>query len=82
VRQYSWLFEDIKNKDVKDIIILSGDHLYRMDYMAFVDRHREVNADITGTLIPKPYTLHLKPYTLHPTPYTLNPKPYTLNPTP
>ena len=30
VRQYSWLFEDIKNKDVQDIVILSGDHLYRM----------------------------------------------------
>jgi len=52
VRQYSWLFEDIKNKDVKDIIILSGDHLYRMDYMAFVDRHREVNADITVGCLP------------------------------
>lgn len=45
VRQYSWLFEDVKNKDVQDVVILSGDHLYRMDYMAFVDRHREVNAD-------------------------------------
>ena len=27
VRQYSWLFEDIKNRPVQDIIILSGDHL-------------------------------------------------------
>ena len=52
VRQYSWLFEDIKNKDVQDIVILSGDHLYRMDYMAFVDRHREVNADITIGCLP------------------------------
>jgi len=52
VRQYSWLFEDIKNKDVQDIVILSGDHLYRMDYMAFVDRHREVDADITIGCLP------------------------------
>jgi glucose-1-phosphate adenylyltransferase len=52
VRQYSWLFEDIKNKDVQDIVILSGDHLYRMDYMAFVARHREVNADITIGCLP------------------------------
>lgn len=27
VRQYSWLFEDIKNRPVQDLIILSGDHL-------------------------------------------------------
>ena len=27
VRQYTWLFEDIKNRVVEDIIILSGDHL-------------------------------------------------------
>ncbi len=33
VRQYSWLFRDIKNRNVEDIVILSGDHLYRMDYM-------------------------------------------------
>lgn len=28
VRQYAWLFEDIKNRVVEDIVILSGDHLY------------------------------------------------------
>ena len=27
VRQYSWLFEDIKNRPVQDLVILSGDHL-------------------------------------------------------
>lgn len=36
VRQFAWLFEDKKNKDVEDVLILSGDHLYRMDYMDFV----------------------------------------------
>ena len=36
VRQYLWLLEDAKNKDVEDVIILSGDHLYRMDYEDFV----------------------------------------------
>ena len=51
VRQYSWLFNDVKNKDVEDIVILAGDHLYRMDYMKFVDAHRDSGADITvGTL--------------------------------
>ena len=33
VRQYSWLFRDIKNRNVEEIVILSGDHLYRMDYI-------------------------------------------------
>ena len=28
--------QDAKNKNVEDIVILSGDHLYRMDYMDFV----------------------------------------------
>ena len=27
VRQYAWLFEDIKNRGIEDIVILSGDHL-------------------------------------------------------
>lgn len=27
VRQYAWLFEDIKNRTVQDVVILSGDHL-------------------------------------------------------
>ena len=40
VRQYSWMFGDLKNRMMEDIIILSGDHLYRMDYMKFVDYHR------------------------------------------
>lgn len=52
VRQYAWLFEDIKNRNVEDIVILSGDHLYRMDYMAFVDHHRATGADITIGCLP------------------------------
>lgn len=31
----------------RDILILSGDHLYRMDYRDFVRRHRETGADIS-----------------------------------
>ncbi|CAG9467600.1 unnamed protein product [Pedinophyceae sp. YPF-701] len=52
VRQYAWLLEDIKNRNIEDIVILSGDHLYRMDYMQFVDAHRESGADITLGCIP------------------------------
>ena len=28
--------QDAKNKSIEHILILSGDHLYRMDYMDFV----------------------------------------------
>ncbi len=49
VRQYMWLFADI---EVDEYVILSGDHLYRMDYRKFVERHRETNADITLSVVP------------------------------
>jgi glucose-1-phosphate adenylyltransferase len=49
VRQYLWLFQEW---DVDEFVILSGDHLYRMDYSLFVQRHRETNADITLSVIP------------------------------
>ncbi|CAI5462650.1 unnamed protein product [Closterium sp. Yama58-4] len=52
VRQFSWLFEDVKNKHVEDVVILSGDHLYRMDYMDFVQKHKDTNADITISVLP------------------------------
>ncbi len=49
VRQYIWLIDDW---DIDEYLILSGDHLYRMDYSLFVQRHRETNADITLSVIP------------------------------
>lgn len=52
VRQYLWLLEDAKNKVVEDVVILSGDHLYRMDYMDFVQKHRDSGADITISCVP------------------------------
>lgn len=52
VRQYSWLLSDVKNRAVEDVVILSGDHLYRMDYMKFVNYHRETDADVTIGCIP------------------------------
>jgi len=47
VRQFTWVFEDAKTRNVENIIILCGDHLYRMDYMDFVQHHVDSNADIT-----------------------------------
>ncbi len=49
VRRYIW---SIKEWDVDQYVILSGDHLYRMDYRLFVERHRETKADITLSVVP------------------------------
>ena len=50
VRQYLHLVETWK--DVEDVIILSGDHLYRMDYREYIEKHRKAGADITLSVIP------------------------------
>jgi glucose-1-phosphate adenylyltransferase len=42
----------ITSRPAEDIVILSGDHLYRMDYAKFVDLHREARADATIAVIP------------------------------
>src|SRR5262250_3792938 len=49
VRKYIWLFAEW---DVDQYLILSGDHLYRMNYADFVKRHRETKADITLAVVP------------------------------
>jgi glucose-1-phosphate adenylyltransferase len=49
VRQYLWLLEEW---DADEYLILSGDHLYRMDYRQFIQRHRDTGADITLSVIP------------------------------
>ncbi|KAJ9534792.1 hypothetical protein QJQ45_017220, partial [Haematococcus lacustris] len=52
VRQYMWLFEEAVRDGVEDFLILSGDHLYRMDYRDFVRKHRESGAAITIAALP------------------------------
>ncbi len=37
---------------VDTLLVLSGDHLYRMDYRDFLRRHFETNADVTVSVIP------------------------------
>lgn len=37
---------------VNTLLILSGDHLYRMDYRKFLTRHFESNADLTVSVVP------------------------------
>ncbi|ERN03204.1 glucose-1-phosphate adenylyltransferase large subunit 1 [Amborella trichopoda] len=52
VRQFIWLFEDAKNRHIENILILSGDHLYRMDYTQVLQKHLETDADISVCCIP------------------------------
>eukprot|EP00210_Caulerpa_lentillifera_P003045 g2907.t1 len=52
VRRYSWILDDVRNRKIQHIVVLSGDHLYRMDYMKFVMNHVEKNADVTIACIP------------------------------
>lgn len=42
----------IRDWRAETILILSGDHLYRMDYTQFLKRHFETNADVTISVIP------------------------------
>ncbi|MDT7604558.1 MAG: glucose-phosphate adenylyltransferase, partial [Acidobacteriota bacterium] len=42
----------IRDWRIDTLLILSGDHLYRMDYRKFLARHYESNADVTVSVIP------------------------------
>ena len=42
----------IRDWRIDTLLILSGDHLYRMDYRDFLQRHYETDADITISVIP------------------------------
>jgi glucose-1-phosphate adenylyltransferase len=42
----------IRDWGIDTLLILSGDHLYRMDYRHFLRRHSETNADVTISVIP------------------------------
>src|SRR5262247_1188944 len=37
---------------IDTLLILSGDHLYHMDYRDFLERHYQSNADVTVSVIP------------------------------
>lgn len=49
VRKYLSLFGEW---DVDQYLILSGDHLYRMNYADFINHHRQAKADITLSVVP------------------------------
>lgn len=47
VRNYKWLLEEHINDGVEYFMILSGDHLYNMNYNDFLAHHKSNKADIT-----------------------------------
>ncbi|MBO0798633.1 MAG: NTP transferase domain-containing protein, partial [Blastocatellia bacterium] len=49
VRQVMMHIDDFNPRDV---LILSGDHLYQMDYQKYYDHHLETKADVTVSVIP------------------------------
>jgi len=42
----------LRDWQVETLLILSGDHLYRMDYRKFLDRHYETKANVTISVVP------------------------------
>lgn len=42
----------LRDWHVDTLLILSGDHLYRMDYRKFLDRHFSTGADLTVSVVP------------------------------
>ncbi len=42
----------IRDWGIDTLLILSGDHLYHMDYRDFLTRHHETDADVTVSVIP------------------------------
>jgi len=51
IRQNIYLIE---RYNPQDILVLSGDHIYKMDYTLFLDFHREQEADVTISFLEAP----------------------------
>ena len=49
VRQYLWLLNEL---DFDEYLILSGDHLYRIDYRQFVQQHPDADDEISLSVLP------------------------------
>ena len=42
----------VREESCTDILVLSGDQLYRMDFADLIHRHRDTNADVTVAVLP------------------------------
>ena len=51
IYQNSYAIEDI---NPQLILILAGDHIYKMNYQRMIDFHKEKNADVTVACVPMP----------------------------
>lgn len=52
-------FEFITESDAEHVLILAGDHIYKMDYNALLRMHEETNADVTiGVRSVSPFDTH------------------------
>lgn len=52
------IFQNIEYMDSFNpeyVLILSGDHIYKMDYEAMLEKHKENNADVTIAAMPVPW---------------------------
>jgi glucose-1-phosphate adenylyltransferase len=45
----------IERRQFRDVLILSGDHIYAMDYRPMINFHRESGADVTVAVQPVPW---------------------------
>lgn len=53
VRRYMYLLQDAgKHPDCEDILILSGDQLYHMDFAELINYHRQNDSDVTIATTP------------------------------
>jgi glucose-1-phosphate adenylyltransferase len=43
---------ELRAMNPREVLILSGDHLYRMDYQPFIQTHRATQADLTLAMLP------------------------------
>ncbi|XLS57332.1 hypothetical protein HN51_007087, partial [Arachis hypogaea] len=46
IRQFHWQFKYPRARNIEDVLNLSGDHLYRMNYMDLIQVHRENKAEL------------------------------------
>jgi len=44
----------VEGEDIAEVLVLSGDHIYKMDYSPMVEFHRENEADVTLAVTPFP----------------------------
>lgn len=54
-------FYTITAEQPDEVLILAGDHIYKMNYYSLIDFHREIDADLTVGVVeePKERSLHL-----------------------